>query len=1079
MRVSQFSRFVAIALRRRSFRASATFEHQGHDYCTKHTIGVLVQLFIMAAGARIVAAEAREVPGFHWEKASPASQGMDGVKLEAMKDLLVERQTKALLIIRNDRIVYEWYQEGHGADKRHYTASMAKALVGGVSLAVAVSDGGIQLDDKAAKYIPQWKDDPAKSKITVRHLGSHTSGVEDAEANDLPHGVLTGWKGDFWKRLDVPNDPFSVSRDRAPVLFEPGTAFQYSNPGIAMLGYAITAALRDAPEKDLRTLLRERIMQPIGVPHSEWSVGYGQVFTVDGLPLVATWGGGGYTARALARVGRLMLRKGDWEGAQLVSEEAVRVTTTSAGLPGENGMGWWTNADGRFAPLPKDAFWASGAGHQTLLVVLSLNLICVRNGGPLSQDKQEYRRARGTYLFDPLMDAVQTKGPEQLDAAANGDPIERNASIADPSYQANELDVLGGRGHTLVYDHLMRIVKRQSDARRRNVQRSLASPQTLASRQERLRRDYFQLLGPLPMKTPLNGQVTGRVECDGYRVENVLFESHPDHHVTANLYIPTAAKPPFPAVLVACGHSDNGKAYEMYQAVSALLARNGMVALCFDPICQGERIQLPRAPRHGTTTHTLLNVGARLVGRSVVWYEAWDAIRGIDYLLSRPEVDRRKPVGMTGTSGGGTQTTFLMALETRIGPAAPSCYIQTRHRKFERKSFVGTDGCQQLPFEGARGIGHVDYITMRAPKPTVILGARRDHHDIRATRVAAAEAAEVFTALGRPDCFEFFESDTPHGFHQPHREMAVRWMKRWLLDIDQPVVEHQFEPQADQVLWASAKGQVLESFPGEITVADLNLERARELVDSRRRFWEVHGRDECLAEVRRLIALPERPAKATKRSVGKVAREGYMIEKLVIERDRDVSIPALLFVPQDTEGPLPATLYVDGRGKAADAAPGDRIEQLVRGGRVVLSIDVRGWGETSDDQTRVPRKFHNTEHRLVTIALHVGRPLLGQRVEDVLAAFDLLTCDEHVDAGAVELVGIGAAAPVVLHAGALDSRVSGVTLRGGIRSWADDVVAKPLQRDLEECVVPSALLSYDLPDLAATLKGKLKLEARL
>jgi CubicO group peptidase (beta-lactamase class C family) len=347
---------------------------------------------------------------FGWQTATPESQGMSSQKLDALRDGLATRNTKALLIIRNDRIVYEWYGPGHSTNKQHYTASMAKALVGGVSLAVALGDGRIGLDNKAADYIPQWVDDPVKSKITVRHLGSHTSGVEDAEADDLPHEKLTGWKGDFWKQLDVPNDPFSISRDKAPVLFEPGTSFQYSNPGIALLSYAITAALRDAPEKDLRTLLRDRIMKPINVPDREWSVGYGQVFTVDDLPLVAAWGGGGYTARALARVGRLMLRSGDWDGVQLISEEAVRLTTSSAGLPGGNGMGWWTNANGRFVSLPKDAFWASGAGHQTLLIVPSLNLICVRNGGPLSAKKEEYREVRGPYLFKPLMEAITDTG---------------------------------------------------------------------------------------------------------------------------------------------------------------------------------------------------------------------------------------------------------------------------------------------------------------------------------------------------------------------------------------------------------------------------------------------------------------------------------------------------------------------------------------------------------------------------------------------------------------------------------------------------------------------------------------------
>ncbi len=347
---------------------------------------------------------------FNWQTATPESQGMSSQKLDALSDSLAARNSRSLLIVRNDKIVYEWYAPGHSADKQHYTASMAKALVGGVCLAVAMSDGRIGLDNKAAEYIPQWVDDPVKSKITVRHLGSHTSGIEDAEADDLPHEELTGWKGDFWKRLDVPDDPFSISRDKAPVLFDPGTSFQYSNPGIAMLSYTVTAALRDAHGKDLRTLLRERIMNRIGVSDNEWSVGYGQVFTVDDLPLVAAWGGGGYTARALARVGRLMLRRGDWEGVQLISEDAVRHTTSSAGLPGENGMGWWTNADGRFASLPKDAFWASGAGHQTLLVVPSLNLICVRNGGPLSAKKEEYSEARGHYLFEPLMDAITATG---------------------------------------------------------------------------------------------------------------------------------------------------------------------------------------------------------------------------------------------------------------------------------------------------------------------------------------------------------------------------------------------------------------------------------------------------------------------------------------------------------------------------------------------------------------------------------------------------------------------------------------------------------------------------------------------
>jgi CubicO group peptidase (beta-lactamase class C family) len=329
---------------------------------------------------------------------------MSSPKLKAMADALAARATSGLLVIRNDKIVLEWYAAGWDAKKLHGTASMAKAIVGGVSTAVALTDGRLALDDKAAKYIPQWQRDSLKSRITVRQLGSHTSGLEDAEADETPHDQLTGWKGDFWKRPDPPRDPFTIARDITPVLFDPGTKAAYSNPGIAMLAYTLTAALSNAPQKDLRTLLRERVMRPIGVPDAEWSVGYTRTYVVDGLPLIAPWGGGSYTARAVARVARLMLRKGNWEGQQLLTPEAVRLVTTDAGSVSTCAIGWWSNNQGVVAAVPNDAFWGSGAGHQCVIVVPSLGLIAVRSGQVLSPGP--HRQALDTWFFDPLMNAL-------------------------------------------------------------------------------------------------------------------------------------------------------------------------------------------------------------------------------------------------------------------------------------------------------------------------------------------------------------------------------------------------------------------------------------------------------------------------------------------------------------------------------------------------------------------------------------------------------------------------------------------------------------------------------------------------
>jgi CubicO group peptidase (beta-lactamase class C family) len=356
--------------------------------------------------------------GFAWQTVAPESQGLSKEKLDALKEDLVKRKTHAFLVIRNDAIVYEWYADGHGPDKKHGTASLAKAVVAGLSLGLVLDDRKVTLDTPVAELVPAWKSDPKKRTITLRHLGSHTSGLADAEEDRLPHDKLPGWKGAFWKQGNPPDDPFTIARDSAPVLFEPGTRIQYSNTGIAMLGYAVTAALKELPQKDIRTLLRDRVMRPIGVPDGEWSVGYGKTFTVDGLPLVAGWGGGSFSPRALARIGRLLLRNGDWVGKSILSQEAVRQITGDAGLPGHCGVGFWTNAGGRYPTLPKDTFYGAGAGDQLLIVIPSLNLIVVRNGEALAPEPkgardvfEAFHDARVKILFEPVVKAV-TRGRE-------------------------------------------------------------------------------------------------------------------------------------------------------------------------------------------------------------------------------------------------------------------------------------------------------------------------------------------------------------------------------------------------------------------------------------------------------------------------------------------------------------------------------------------------------------------------------------------------------------------------------------------------------------------------------------------
>ncbi len=147
--------------------------------------------------------------GFEWAADTPEAQGMSSEKLGRLKDDLVRLHTRTFLVVRHDKVVFEWYAADSGVDKPHGTASLAKVLVGGMSLAAAMQDGRLKPADPVSRFVPAWKDDPRKSKITIAQLATHTSGLDDAESPGVPHEKLTGWKGEFWNRVP---DPFTLAR---------------------------------------------------------------------------------------------------------------------------------------------------------------------------------------------------------------------------------------------------------------------------------------------------------------------------------------------------------------------------------------------------------------------------------------------------------------------------------------------------------------------------------------------------------------------------------------------------------------------------------------------------------------------------------------------------------------------------------------------------------------------------------------------------------------------------------------------------------------------------------------------------
>jgi dienelactone hydrolase len=244
--------------------------------------------------------------------------------------------------------------------------------------------------------------------------------------------------------------------------------------------------------------------------------------------------------------------------------------------------------------------------------------------------------------------------------------------------RADDLAVLSDKDavapNRLLRNFLLAEAKKAFDARLAALAQ-VKTPDDVQKRQAALRATFIDALGGFPDKTPLNAQVVGKESFDGYRIERVIYESRPGHHVTATLYLP-AGDGPFPGVLMPIGHSVTGKAADYVQRGAILLAKNGLACLAYDPIGQGERRQLldvmgKAAIPSSTNEHTLVGVGAMLVGEGTATYRIWDGIRSLDYLAGRPEIDAKR-LGCTGCSGGGTLTSYLMALDDRIVAAAPS-----------------------------------------------------------------------------------------------------------------------------------------------------------------------------------------------------------------------------------------------------------------------------------------------------------------------------------------------------------------------------------------------------------------------
>ncbi len=625
-----------------------------------------------------------------------------------------------------------------------------------------------------------------------------------------------------------------------------------------------------------------------------------------------------------------------------------------------------------------------------------------------------------------------------------------------------------GYGHMVIDHYIARL--REMRAERAARLRGLCTRAEALAYQARVREAIRAAFAPLPEVTPLHARVTGVIERPAYRIEKVLFESRPGCLVTANLYVPNDLAAPAPGVIAPCGHSADGKASALYQGFCQRLAVNGFVVLIYDPFNQGERDQYVRLPDRSsvascTHAHNMMGKQLELVGESFCAWRAWDGIRALDYLLSRPEVDARR-VGLTGNSGGGTMTTWLWPLDERFTMAAPSCFVTTFLYNLENE--LPAD-CEQYP-PGVLGAGleMADFLIARAPDPVLILGQQYDFFDRRGLREACDEVRRFYALLGAPpenvDCFIGHHA---HGYWPENQEAMVDFFAR---HAGTGPVRRLAETEAldERTLYATPTGNVIEA--GARPIYTCIAERADELAGQRTKL----SPDALKAKLSELLRLPSARGAPHYRVLRPTRVNGATYARYAIETEGDVRaiLRKKMAMPERAhtlDVGETAHLYLPHYSSEEDLAT-DVLALALQEQGELYALDVRGLGESAPDEESSFWHPYSMDYMMHGYALLFGESYLGRRVWDALRVLDLMAAE---GARQVHLYGRGQGALMALFAALLHPLVATVTLKNAPRSYCEwtraALVDWPAANGLR-----GVLQHFDLDDCVRALGERVK-----
>ena len=588
---------------------------------------------------------------------------------------------------------------------------------------------------------------------------------------------------------------------------------------------------------------------------------------------------------------------------------------------------------------------------------------------------------------------------------------------------------------------------------------SILAVATLEQAQERkrlVRAKLLEDLGGLPdYHGPLHARIIGRIRNDSYTVEKVIYESLPGFYITANVYRPNRPGR-YPGVLLQAGHTQEGKPEN--QRVAANLALKGFVVLCFDPIGQGERVQTYsrqiEAPLAGWSVPEHIEMAAQtlLISQGLARYFIWDAMRSLDYLAGRPDVDASH-LGSAGCSGGGALTTFIGALDPRLKVVIPGCYPASFRALF---STMGPDAEMIFPDFLASGLDTADFVEQSAPVPWLLETTETDeyHFSHEGVRLVYDEARRWYSLYHAEENLGYLMGPGSHGLPLVSREAIYQWMIRWLKNGQGDAHEQPVTMYTNHELQVTSSGNV-EDEPGskklhQILLADLHSRERRKTIP------------ELSAELKNLKIPTDRSTPAVK-ILHETTGPGGRQEQIQFESDPGIWLDATLYMPL-AGNRKPAVLMVKGPTFFAVTSQAAMAQKMVEQGQVVLEMQPR----TMPVQEHGP---YTGDWEINARANLIGLNLPALRAHDILRGIDLLSARPDVDSESIRSVARGVEGVWLLLAAAADSRIKGIWLDRtpySLRAALDNSVAA----DLWDAAIPGFVLHSDLDDLVKAMGSR-------